>query len=101
MNGLHRGSLIQVGASLVIPGTIATAPGGSYTVGKGDSACGIATRYGINCEALLAANGLAKSDLIFPGQTLTVPGVAARRQRATGFSLQVCRNRDVHRGQRR
>jgi LysM repeat protein len=26
---------------------------------------------------LLAANGLAKSDLIFPGQTLTVPGVAA------------------------
>ena len=69
--------MIQVGASLVIPGTIPTAPGGSYTVGKGDSACSIASRHGISCEALLAANGLAKRDLIFPGQTLTVPGVAA------------------------
>ena len=76
-NGLHRGSVIQMGASLVIPGTIPTAPGGSYTVGKGDSACSIASRHGISCEALLAANGLAKRDLIFPGQTLTVPGVAA------------------------
>ena len=76
-NGLHRGSVLQVGASLVIPGTIPTAPGGSYTVGKGDSACSIASRHGISCDALLAANGLAKSDLIFPGQTLTVPGVAA------------------------
>jgi len=75
-NGLHRGSVLQVGASLVIPGTIRTAPGGSYTVGKGDSACSIASRHGISCDALLAANGLAKSDLIFPGQTLTVPGVA-------------------------
>jgi len=87
-NGLHRGSVLQVGASLVIPGTIRTAPGGSYTVGKGDSACSIASRHGISCDALLAANGLAKSDLIFPGQTLTVPGVPAPGTPAQRVSTQ-------------
>ncbi|HCK76564.1 MAG TPA: hypothetical protein DHW07_05405 [Gammaproteobacteria bacterium] len=87
-NGLHRGSVLQVGASLVIPGTMPTAPGGSYTVGKGDSACSIASRYGISCGTLLSANRLVESDLIFPGQTLTVPGVAAPSSAADRASPQ-------------
>ncbi|MCP4830268.1 MAG: LysM peptidoglycan-binding domain-containing protein [Proteobacteria bacterium] len=73
-NDLHRGSVLAVGSKLVIPGTLKRPPGGRYTVGKGDSVCSIASRHGIGCDLLLTANGLAKGDLIFPGQTLTIPG---------------------------
>ncbi len=73
-NGIHRGSILSVGRKLLIPGTLPTPPGGSYTVGKGDSVCSIASRHGLTCKALLAANGLGSGDLIFPGQTLTIPG---------------------------
>ena len=73
-NGLHRGSVLAVGSQLLIPGTLKRPPGGRYTVGKGDSVCSIANRHGIDCNALLMANGLAGGDLIHPGQTLTIPG---------------------------
>ena len=72
-NGLHRGSVLAVGSQLLIPGTLKRPPGGRYTVGKGDSVCSIANRHGIDCAALLTANGLAGGDLIHPGQTLTIP----------------------------
>ena len=72
-NGLHRGSVLAVGSQLLIPGTLKRPPGGRYTVGKGDNVCSIANRHGIDCNALLTANGLAGGDLIHPGQTLTIP----------------------------
>ena len=76
-NGLSRASVLSVGMQLVIPGSLGGRPGVSYTVGKGDSACSIASRYAIACDALLLANGLARGDLIFPGQSLTIPGVSS------------------------
>lgn len=82
-NGLNRGSVLNVGVLLVIPGSLAGGSSATYTVGKGDSACGIAARYGVDCKALLAANGLSQGDLIFPGQSLTVPGVARGQSRAS------------------
>jgi len=78
-NGLHRGSVLAVGSQLLIPGTLKRPPGGRYTVGKGDSVCSIANRHGIDCNALLTANGLASGELIHPGQTLTIPGAAGAK----------------------
>jgi LysM repeat protein len=78
-NGLHRGSVLAVGSQLLIPGTLKRPPGGRYTVGKGDSVCSIANRHGIDCNALLTANGLAGGELIHPGQTLTIPGVTGAK----------------------
>ena len=78
-NGLHRGSVLAVGSQLLIPGTLKRPPGGRYTVGKGDNVCSIANRHGIDCNALLTANGLAGGDLIHPGQTLTIPGATGAK----------------------
>ena len=73
-NGLTSGSVLSVGRKLVIPGALAeTRGGGTYTVRKGDSACGVASRYGVSCDTLLAANELSQQDLIYPGQALRIP----------------------------
>ena len=73
-NELASGSVLSVGRKLVIPGALAeTRGGGTYTVRKGDSACGVASRYGVSCDTLLAANELSQQDLIYPGQALRIP----------------------------
>ena len=73
-NELTSGSVLSVGRKLVIPGALTeTRGGGTYTVRKGDSACGVASRYGVSCDTLLAANELSQQDLIYPGQALRIP----------------------------
>jgi len=50
-----------------------------YTVEPGDTVGGIAARFGVDMNAMLAANGLGAYSIIVPGQTLklTGPAVAA------------------------
>lgn len=73
-NRLSSGSVLSVGRKMVIPGALVeTGSGDTYTVRKGDSACGVASRYGVSCDTLLAANELGQRGLIFPGQTLRIP----------------------------
>ncbi|MEO0561124.1 MAG: LysM domain-containing protein [Chloroflexota bacterium] len=45
-----------------------------YTVQAGDSFYRIARRFSITIDELAAANGTIASDLIYPGQSLTIPG---------------------------
>ncbi|MGA7147307.1 MAG: LysM peptidoglycan-binding domain-containing protein, partial [Microbacterium sp.] len=52
-------------------------PAGAYTVAAGDTISGIASRHGVTTQAVLAANGLTMSSIIYPGQTLAMPGAAA------------------------
>ncbi|MDD9812205.1 MAG: LysM peptidoglycan-binding domain-containing protein [Gammaproteobacteria bacterium] len=81
-NRLGRTALIHPGQILSIP------PGGSryrddrglnadnqYLVRRGDSACGIAARFAVRCEALRALNGLDRAAVIHPGQKLKIPGL--------------------------
>ncbi|MEO8282157.1 MAG: LysM domain-containing protein [Pseudarthrobacter sp.] len=47
-----------------------------YTVVPGDTVGGIAARYGVDMNAMLAANGLGGYSIIVPGQTLKLIGPA-------------------------
>ncbi len=88
LNGLGRTSLIFPGqvitltsaaAAPVTPVPVATAPAstGSYTIVKGDTVSKIAARFGVTTLAVLTANNLGWSTIIYPGQVLTIPGAAA------------------------
>lgn len=46
----------------------------SYTVRRGDTLSRIANRFGLSERSLLQANNIDHPDLIYPGQTLALPG---------------------------
>ena len=91
-NGLGWSSIIRPGQVLAIAGTVATASapatpppapapsapvaGGSYTVKGGDTISSIASRHGVSVNAVLSANKLGWSSIIYPGQTLAIPRAA-------------------------
>ena len=51
-----------------------TASGGVYTVKKGDTLWGIAQRWGVSLQALIAANpGIKNPNLIYPGDKVVIP----------------------------
>jgi LysM repeat protein len=93
-NGLGWSSIIRPGQVLAITGTAAAAPapatpppapapsapvpsapvaGGSYTVKGGDTISSIASRHGVSVNAVLSANKLGWSSIIYPGQTIAIP----------------------------
>jgi LysM repeat protein len=83
LNGLGWKSLIfpgQVlkltsGSSTPAPTTPApSASGGRYTIVKGDTISRIAARFGVSTQSVLTANGLSWSSIIYPGQTIAIPG---------------------------
>ena len=48
---------------------------GTYIVQSGDTLSGIADRYGTTYQHLAAINGIADSDLIYPGDVIVIDGV--------------------------
>lgn len=87
-NGLSRQSLIFPGQAIVLPGPQPTdasappptapepapepAPDEVHLVVEGDTLIGIADRYGVDVEDLLALNGIAVTDVIVIGRELVV-----------------------------
>jgi len=47
---------------------------GSYTIKSGDTLSGIAARHGVKLSAILSANRLTMSSVIYPGHKLAIPG---------------------------
>ncbi|MFF1634870.1 LysM peptidoglycan-binding domain-containing protein [Leifsonia sp. NPDC058248] len=88
VNGLSWKSLIFPGQVLALhggagkahvaaPAPSAPAPSSAkYRVASGDTISGIAARFGVPTSAVLSANGLGRASLIFPGQLVTIPGLA-------------------------
>jgi LysM repeat protein len=74
-NGLGTRSLIFPGQVLRLTGTAPSSSGsGSYTIVRGDTISGIAQRHGLTTAGLLAANGLTRTSIIYPGQKITLSG---------------------------
>ncbi|MCU1528550.1 MAG: hypothetical protein JWP75_2313 [Frondihabitans sp.] len=84
LNGLSWKSTIYPGQTLHLTAArvASTAPApashgasaSSYTIVRGDTLSAIAAHHGISTQALLSANGLGLSSIIYPGQKLTIPG---------------------------
>ncbi|WP_260982578.1 LysM peptidoglycan-binding domain-containing protein [Arthrobacter sp. U41] len=95
LNGLNMGSIIHPGQKIKIGAAAApapskpapskpaasapaaptaSAPAGSYTIKSGDTLSGIAARHGVKLSAILAANRLTMSSIIYPGQKLALAG---------------------------
>ncbi|MBC7812396.1 MAG: LysM peptidoglycan-binding domain-containing protein, partial [Burkholderiales bacterium] len=93
-NGITNANLIYAGQELCIPaeGQQAPTPAATaeptaaptavpppastttYTIQIGDSLASIAIRYGVTVTALMEANNIANPNVIYYGQTLTIPG---------------------------
>ena len=69
-----------VAAAPAPPATVAPAPvasGAGYVIKSGDTVSSIAAKHGVSIQAILNANGLGWSSIIYAGRTLTIPGTAA------------------------
>ena len=78
VNGLGWKSLIFPGQVLRLSGASSTAPVVSrptrYTIKRGDTISGIAERYGLTTQGLLALNKLSRTSIIYPGQVIVLSG---------------------------
>jgi LysM repeat protein len=86
LNGLSWSSLIFPGQVLTLAnGPVTATPSapptdtGStrYTIVSGDTISRIAARYGVSTQSVLTANGLGWSSIIYPGQSIAIPGQPA------------------------
>ena len=65
---------IQLAAAVTpAPAPAPAAPTSSYTIKSGDTVSSIAARFGVTTQAVLDANGLTPSSIIYAGKTLTIP----------------------------
>lgn len=76
VNGISNPNVINVGQVLKVPNAGNTQPTPSatqYTVQKGDTLSGIASKYGTTYQVLAQINGIANPNVISVGQVLTIP----------------------------
>jgi LysM repeat protein len=80
-NDLQNPDVVYIGQALIIPmpGAV-TQPTGSpptetvtHVVESGETLTSIASRYGVEIQAIVTANDLDSSDLIYVGQALKIP----------------------------
>lgn len=84
LNGLGWKSVIfpgQVlkltsGGAVPVAAPVVGSPTSRYTIAKGDTISHIAARFGVSVQTLLSANGLGWASIIYPGQTLAIPGAS-------------------------
>ncbi|MBO9664703.1 phage tail tip lysozyme [Dokdonella sp.] len=99
---IKNANLIYPGQTVHIPGGSPSGGGnngGSYTVRSGDTMSGIAGRNGVSLSALIAANPQIKNaNLIYPGQTVHIPGGSPSAGGNNGGGSYTVRNGDTMSG---
>nr|WP_250646221.1 LysM domain-containing protein [Microbacterium ihumii] len=73
-------------APAAAPSTTAT---GSHTVVAGDTIFAIAKKHGTSVDAVLAANGLGRGSIIYPGQTIRIAAANAPQPAAAAAPASV------------
>ena len=80
-NNLTLTSMIRPGQAIALSGgsaagaaAPAAAAAGSHTVAAGDTLTGIAARHNVSLSALMSANGMDDSSVLYPGDTVALPG---------------------------
>lgn len=76
---IYPGQVLKLGAGATPQAAAAPTPSSSsrYTIQRGDTISHIATKFGVTVQAVLTANGLGWSSIIYPGQTLAIPGAGS------------------------
>jgi LysM repeat protein len=65
---------VQTQAAAPVQAAAAPAAGAAHTVVPGDTLGAIAARHGVALNAVLSANGLSLSSVIYPGDQILIPG---------------------------
>jgi LysM repeat protein len=78
---IFPGQILTLGPGAAAPsaapaGVTPASAGGRHTVASGETVTSIAGKHGVGVSAMLAANGLTAHSVIYPGQSLVVPGLA-------------------------
>jgi LysM repeat protein len=72
---IFPGQLLKLGSATPSPApSTTTSKPGRYTIVAGDTITRIAARHGLSAGTLLAANNLKWTSIIYPGQTIVLPG---------------------------
>ncbi|MHB1004171.1 MAG: LysM peptidoglycan-binding domain-containing protein [Chloroflexota bacterium] len=79
-NGIPSSGILQIGQKLDIPqsqsGSQASTPA-NYAVVPGDTLSGIADRFGVSEDALIAANSITNREYLYAGQKLVIPSAGS------------------------
>lgn len=70
---IFPGQVLKLSPAAKVAAVAAPQEGGRYTIVPGDTVPRVAARFGVSVEALLTANGLGWSSIIYPGQTIAIP----------------------------
>lgn len=107
LNGLGWNSLIFPGQILQLVETAATPPAtitpvtataattpmqAEYTISSGDTITAIASRFGVSTQSVLEANGLGWSTIIYPGQSIVIPGQSSVASDITELTEEMAAN---------
>ncbi|MDP9694640.1 UNVERIFIED_ORG: LysM repeat protein [Arthrobacter globiformis] len=89
---IYPGQKIRLGAGTAVAAAPAKAsapaatPSASYVIKSGDTLSGIAARHGVKLAAILSANRLKVTSVIYPGQKLAIPGKTSSVQPASSVT---------------
>jgi len=101
LNGLNGNSIIYPGQKIKVGGSAAPAApsapqqvaptpkptaSGNYVVKAGDTLGGIAAKHGVSLSSVFSLNGLNSNSIIYPGQSLRIPGLSSNSSSVTPIS---------------
>ena len=90
LNGLKNANVITVGQKLKVPAKQSESTI-TYTVKKGDTLSGIASKYGTTWQKLKSLNGIKNANLLSVGQKLKVPASSKPKKSISTIAKEVIR----------